>query len=476
MAEPPANESWISRAWTQLSDDSSPLSFLLGNSLDTAFKYGLDTSFGFIQTVCAIVGAVTVTGAAKRALYPQARPVEPLFNRLRTEGGPVRWMHQRIRFRTDPYKPLRNNKIVILQGPTQSGKTTLLRTAIPWYRRWTVWPLSMACWRGIYLAGSEAFRTDTFQQWVTFQMFGSMVKAGSEIKHCVWAYRQQQWLCIILEKLRMPSAIFLPKPVYIIVDQFEELLRRYPDHAMAWADSICHKHARNNYARIVFVVNSDFGAESLLHLATHGISFVRVHHTAPTEAERLGTLDRHLLQQCQQNIGLYWTVRYRLRIGELLPCEIDDFAKHTLARWKRDFSVPFPVMPHPSWFRLPLDEAKRELMKGLAALLVAPWRTREYNFFRMAGITSTVARQLELLDSTQLFDTSAADYAKLLSNENSKEALLTQQEAKAVAKHLRRLFGNPVGTFTAEKPKLAAWRRMLCRWSDAGLGASENTY
>lgn len=33
-----------------------------------AVQYGLDTSFGFIQTVCAIIGAVSVTGAAKRAL------------------------------------------------------------------------------------------------------------------------------------------------------------------------------------------------------------------------------------------------------------------------------------------------------------------------------------------------------------------------------------------------------------------------
>ncbi len=29
--------------------------------------------------------------------YPQARPVEPLFNRLRSEGGPRLWSHQRVR-------------------------------------------------------------------------------------------------------------------------------------------------------------------------------------------------------------------------------------------------------------------------------------------------------------------------------------------------------------------------------------------
>ena len=31
-------------------------------------------------------------------------------------------------------------------------------------------------------------------------------------------------------------------------------LRKHPDQAMAWADAICHNHGRNNYARILFVV------------------------------------------------------------------------------------------------------------------------------------------------------------------------------------------------------------------------------
>jgi len=42
----------------------------------------------------------------------------------------------------------------------------------------------------------------------------------------VWAYRRQQWLCLMLEKLRVPFPLLLPKPVFIIVDQFEELLKK----------------------------------------------------------------------------------------------------------------------------------------------------------------------------------------------------------------------------------------------------------
>ena len=29
-----------------------------------------------------------------------------------------------------------------------------------------------------------------------------------------------------------------------------------------------------------------------------------------------------------------------------MPGEVDQFVKETRARWKRDFSVPFPVWPH----------------------------------------------------------------------------------------------------------------------------------
>lgn len=42
----------------------------------------------------------------------------------------------------------------------------------------------------------------------------------------VWAYRRQQWLCLLMEKFRVPFPLLLPKPVFIIVDQFEELLKK----------------------------------------------------------------------------------------------------------------------------------------------------------------------------------------------------------------------------------------------------------
>ncbi|CAL1141237.1 unnamed protein product [Cladocopium goreaui] len=446
--------SWASWTWTQLSDESSPFSFILGNSVDMAVQYGLDTSFGFIQTVCAIIGAVSVTSAAKKALYPQARPVEPLFNRLRSEGGPRLWSHQRVRFAVNPYKNLNHNRIVILQGETQSGKTNLLRHAIPWYRRWTIWPLSMVCWRGIYMNGGESQRMDTFQQWVTFQMFGTSHRAGSEIKQCVWAYRRQQWLCLMLEKLRVPFPLLLPKPVFIIVDQFEELLKRHPDQAMAWADAICHNHGRNNYARILFVVNSDYGAQSLLNLATHGLQFERIQMQKPTERWRLAALDRKLLQKCQHNVGLYWMAKQRLKSGALMPSEVEPFALQSKQRWARDFAVPFPQWPHPEWFHLELVEAKKELLQGLFALLQVETRSPSESFQRSMAMLALVRRELELLDSTQLFDTSMAEWARILSNEGCMKVLLTQQEARVVAKHLRRLMGHPVGFFGRSKAQL----------------------
>ena len=42
----------------------------------------------------------------------------------------------------------------------------------------------------------------------------------------VWAYRKQQWFCLLMEKLRIPLPLLLPKPVFVIVDNFEEVLRQ----------------------------------------------------------------------------------------------------------------------------------------------------------------------------------------------------------------------------------------------------------
>ena len=39
------------------------------------------------------------------------------------------------------------------------------------------------------------------------------------------------------------------------------------------------------------------------------------------------------------------------------PGDIEGYATEMRQRWARDFAVPFPVWPHPSWFKLELTEA-----------------------------------------------------------------------------------------------------------------------
>ena len=39
------------------------------------------------------------------------------------------------------------------------------------------------------------------------------------------------------------------------------------------------------------------------------------------------------------------------------PGDIEGYATEMRQRWARDFTVPFPVWPHPSWFKLELTEA-----------------------------------------------------------------------------------------------------------------------
>eukprot|EP00928_Gymnodinium_smaydae_P065031 TRINITY_DN4822_c0_g1_i1.p1 TRINITY_DN4822_c0_g1~~TRINITY_DN4822_c0_g1_i1.p1 ORF type:complete len:304 (-),score=24.25 TRINITY_DN4822_c0_g1_i1:160-1071(-) len=282
MAENPVSElhpssdassdgpAFLCKSWTD-PHSATPLQLVLGYGFQTAWKYGLDTSFGFIQTVAAILSVAGVGAAARILLGPSVRPVEPLYNRLRMEGGALAWPHLRVQFAASPYKKLTMERAVILQGRTQEGKTTLLRTSIPWYRRWNIWPMKWWCWHGMYLNGAEAGRSETFDQWLTFQMFGRTTAAGSELKQSFWEYRRSQWLRLFMEKLRVPVLELLPKPMFVIVDQFEELLRIHPDQALPWALAITQQHTRNNVARVIFVVNSENGTKSLLnHSVTRG--------------------------------------------------------------------------------------------------------------------------------------------------------------------------------------------------------------
>ena len=53
--------------------------------------------------------------------------------------------------------------------------------------------------------------------------------------------------------LDYPSPPSLP----LLVDQFEELLKRFPVQALDWANTLTNQHTRDNLARVIFVL--EFG-------------------------------------------------------------------------------------------------------------------------------------------------------------------------------------------------------------------------
>merc|ERR1740120_686958 len=112
--------------------------------------------------------------------------------------------------------------------------------------------------------------------------------------------------------MRMP--FLQPLPCFVIVDQFEELLRRYP-HAVLWASNLINQQIRNNIARLIFVVNTDSGAMSLLNLCWNTQRAERI-MLLPLHADKLGPtscIDRAIFTECRGNIGLYRMVHDAMR-------------------------------------------------------------------------------------------------------------------------------------------------------------------
>ncbi|CAE8651897.1 unnamed protein product [Polarella glacialis] len=433
-ADPPAGE-----AYTR-----SFVEWVIQTGTDYALEYSVQTGLNFVQAGCAVFGLGGLGFVARRAAFPIARPVEPLYRRLHAEGGPhLRW-HERVSFGVNPYAELSRKTAVILQGRTQEGKTTLLRTSIPWIHRWNIFGMRWLCWKGIYLNGAEGCRNSSFESWVTTQMFGITTAAGSEIKRSLWEFRHAQWFRLTMETLRMP--VFLPRPLFIIVDQFEELMKRYPEQAIPWADAVASYHTRNNLARVIFVVNSEAGANSLLNLDWKGSRFTKVVLKPVTALEQLkgcSSIDRDLFAQCEHNVGLHNIALQAIARGQMTTEGVPELVQRTLKRWELDFQVAFPLHCHTSWLTLELPEAKRKLARGLEVLLrEGDDGTDEEIQDEVQAIMAVVRCTLKRLDARQLFQITQSGWTDALSNKYLATPGLSSIDAIVVAKHIMRLMGN----------------------------------
>jgi hypothetical protein len=366
----------------------------------------------------------------KKVAHTLARPIRRLSPVLRRKislpSAPV------VKIDGNPYAALQD-RALILQGRNKDGKTTLLRTSLPWWR-------SVGPWAhyGIYLNGEAGRGVDSFEKWQTTQMYGMTTTAGSEINMSLDQYRESQWLRTYLQLLKFPVA---PKPAIVLVDQFEDLLKRYPAQALDWANVLTNQHVRFGLAQVVFVVNSDACTRTLLNLNQGDRFDVLIMHPA---SGKVPHLDEELYEQCRRNIGLYKNVEPKVKAGKVE--DVETYALKKLQRWEEDFHIPYPYKYDPSWSDLaPPPELSPALLKlrlgqGLEQALReqkgpgGPTFTKSQVAQRM-GIAN---RCLTDLDKQQILDATAAQWEERLASGGAEQAV-----AESLAKHIRRLIGNP---------------------------------
>jgi len=388
----------------------------------------LDPHMQAIQTAAAVVGViigVRAASAAKQFMYPCARPVKLLYRRLRAASRPIEGV--KVTFALNPYDHLTADRAMILLGRNQEGKTTLLRTSIPSYRRWT---LGGFC--GIYLNGAKGMGVDSFKEWQTTQMFGLTTAAGSEIDQTLVQYRDSQWFRLFLEAMTVPIQ---PKPVFVIVDQFEELLKRYPVQALNWANTLTNQHTRDGLARVIFVVNSESGAQTLLNL-NQGTRFTKV-VMEPVSGQGVRGLDVNRFQQCQRNIGLYKMVGSQ---GLTEDDDVKSFVEEAFDRWRADFQVPYPMKYDRSWRHMFESEMKNKMKETLEAALRAKRKSGEQVHSEEVKVwMDSAVRAWRALGPSQILDAPEDFWVECLMSAGVEKGV-----AVALASDIKRMLGNPV--------------------------------
>ena len=396
----------------------------------------ISTGLGTALDIRSLLGGLGVglAAAAVRQSH-NVRPVVRLYDRLLEEAGPL--VGARVKMSTNPYRALHQEKALILQGRNKEGKTTLLCTALPWYHRRGPW-----AYYGLYFNGGHGNAVSNFKEWHTVQLFGNLNMGGSETQYVINTYREKQHLRMFLHGLGLPIA---PKPCYVIVDQYEELLKRFPEDALRWANSLTNTQVREGKGRVIFVVNSHAGAQTLLNL-NQGPRFTKVILEPPSGEG--ADVDMEIFDKCGRNIGLYKLVLAEIERGAVEKGKEETFIWKQIARWEEDFHIPYPFKYDASWSDLaPRPERsaaqmKQRLGQALEQRLLAqtgkdglPTFTPEEVEERM----KFVAKCLKDLSKMQVLNAMEPEWAKRLEGEGAKPAV-----AESLAEHIRCLIGNPV--------------------------------
>jgi hypothetical protein len=238
----------------------------------------------------------------------------------------------------NPFRKITSLKALIIEGPNKVGKTAMFAQSIPWYRRFG--PLTYS---GFVLNGADATTAPTFNDWRNNQMRGALSFSGAEFSHALESFKEQQKVRIFLSELFPSVLLFKPKRPYIIVDQFEELVKRFPVDALAFANNLTNDQVRNGLSYVFFVVNSSNCTKALKNL-NQGDRFdvMKITQTSsslPSESDEMNSRFR----ECQCNVGLF---------KDTLSVPHDKLRDEVSLRqrvWEDTYHLPFSPNGDTSW-------------------------------------------------------------------------------------------------------------------------------
>jgi hypothetical protein len=155
-----------------------------------------------------------------------------------------------------------------------------------------------------------------------------------------------------------------PAPPIVVVDQLEELMKRFPAESLAWINQMTNAHVRDNKMRLILVVNSEDAVKSIqgLNQGTRWKVCTLGKVDKPPD-----TIDAKYFADCDSNIGLY----KQLKEQEVSDTDVRKKAQKVLGRWRTQFHVPYPLLAAGSWRDLSVVELKKQLLSELEKVISA---------------------------------------------------------------------------------------------------------